>query len=155
MAGYVIHIEYREAQELAWVEINGLSNESRSARNCRFQTIGWILEIVDTVHSKTDPRNLLDDSYAVDALIKYAKMDTESAASLLAAKNWRERFEVVWQNLNDLEREEAVTLNYEYWNNYWPGFDTYNVALRKFLSNYEAQISDIHHYDPDALDGTP
>lgn len=155
MAGYVIHIEYRDEQELAWVEISGLSEESRSARTCRFQTIGWILGIVDTVHQKTHPDNLLNDDYALDALIKYAKMDADSAASLLVAKNWRKRFEVVWQDLNDLEREDAVTLNYDYWDNYWPGFDTYNVTLRKFLMNYKPQISDIRYHDPDALDLTP
>jgi hypothetical protein len=155
MAGYIIHIEYREGQELAWVEIHGLSEESRSARKCRFQTIGWILDIVDTVHSKTDPLNLLDDSYALNALIDYAKMDNESAALLLAARNWRKRFETAWGNLDDLEREEAVTLNYDYWDNYWPGFDTYNVTLRKFLLNYKPQITDVRDYDPNALDLTP
>jgi hypothetical protein len=155
MAGYIIHIEYREGQELAWVEINGFSEESRSARICRFQTIGWILDIVDTVHNKTHPDNLLDESFAVDALNKYAKMDTKSAKQLLVAKNWRKRFEVVWQDLNDREREEAVTLNYDYWDNYWPGFDTYNVTLRKFLLNYKPQITDVRDYDPSDLGLTP
>ena len=155
MAGYIIHIEYREGQELAWVEINGFSEESRSARKCRFQTIGWILDIVDTVHNKTHPDNLLNESFALDALIKYAKMDATFGEQLLVAKNWRKRFEVVWQNLDDLEREEAVTLNYDYWDNYWPGFDTYNVTLRKFLMNYKPQLSDVRDLDPDALDLTP
>ena len=85
MAGYIIHIEYREGQELAWVEINGFSEESRSARKCRFQTIGWILDIVDTVHDKTHPDNLLNESFALDALIKYAKMDATSGEQLLVA----------------------------------------------------------------------
>jgi hypothetical protein len=151
MAGYIIHIEYREGQELAWVEINGLSEESRSARKCRFQTIGWILDVVDTVHNKTHPDNLLNESFALDALIKYAKMDAKSAEQLLVAKNWRKRFEVVWEHLDDFEREEAVTLNYNYWDNYWPGFDTYNVTLRKFLMNYEPQITDVRDYDPSDL----
>lgn len=155
MAGYIIHIEYREGQELAWVEINGFSEESRSARKCRFQTIGWILDIVDTVHDKTHPDNLLNESFALDALIKYAKMDATSGEKLLVAKNWRKRFEVVWQSLDDLEREEAVTLNYDYWDNYWPGFDTYNVTLRKFLMNYKPHLSDVRDLDPDALDLAP
>lgn len=155
MAGYVIHIEYREEQELAWVEIHGLSEESRSARKCRFQTIGWILGIIDTAQEKTHPSNLLDESFAFDALIKYAKMDTKSAKQLLAEKSWRKRFEVAWQDLNDREREEAVTLNYDYWDNYWPGFDTYNVTLRKFLLNYKPQITDVRDYDPSDFDLTP
>jgi hypothetical protein len=58
MSAYVIHIEHREEKDLAWVEINYLSQESRSARRCRFQTIGWILDIVDMVNAKVDPRCL-------------------------------------------------------------------------------------------------
>ncbi|RLU08388.1 hypothetical protein CS078_15985 [Pseudomonas prosekii] len=144
---YVIHIEHREIQEFAWVEITGFSEEFRSARKCRFQTIGWILDIVDTVHNKVGAVNLLDDDYAINALIKYAKMDSDSAARLLAAPNWRKRFETAWEVLDDLEREEAVTLDYDYWHNFWPGFDTYNCTLRRFLTNYRPQILDTSSLD--------
>lgn len=149
---YVIHIEHRETQVLAWVEVLGFSEESRSARICRFQTIGWILEIVDTVHKKAGPMNILDDSYATDALIKYAKMDPDAAAELLAAPNWRERFEAAWEVLTDLEREDAVTLDYDYWDNYWPGFDSYNRTLRSFFINFKPQILDTRYHDCSGFD---
>lgn len=144
MSSYIIHIEHREEQTLTWVEINGLSTESRSARRYRFQTIGWILSIVDTVNRKVDPSDVVDDDYAINALINYAKMDPESAANLLAARDWRRRFEAAWQTLNDLEREEAITLDYDFWDNYWPGFDNFNCTLREFFikpqpKNSEAQ----------------
>jgi hypothetical protein len=142
MSAYIIHIEHREEQTLAWVEINGLSNESKSALHCRFQTMGWILSIVDTVNRKVDPNDVLDDDYATNALTNYAKMDPESAANLLAARDWRRRFEAAWQTLNDLEREEAITLDYDLWDNYWPGFDTYNRSLRHFFINFRPRISE-------------
>ena len=142
MSSYIIHIEHREEQTLTWVEIKGLSTESRSARSCRFQTIGWILSIVDTVNRKVDPIDAPDNDYALNALIDYAKMDPESAANLLAARDWRRRFEAAWQTLSDLEREEAITLDYDLWDNYWPGFDSYNRTLRKFFINLQPKISE-------------
>jgi hypothetical protein len=144
---FIIHIEHREMEVLAWVEILGFSEESKSARICRFQTIGWILEIVDTANKKAGAMNVLDDSYAIEALINYAKMTPEAAAELLAAPNWRKRFEAAWDVLDDLEREEAVTLDYDYWDNFWPGFETYNCTLRKFLINLKPQILDTRDYD--------
>lgn len=152
---YIIHIEHREKEVLAWVEILGFSEESKSARICRFQTIGWILEIVDTVHKKAGAMNMLDESFAANALIKYAKMDPLAAAELLAAPNWRNRFEAAWEVLTDLEREDAVTLDYDYWDNFWPGFETYNCTLRKFLINLKPQILDTRDYDCSGPDIVP
>lgn len=113
MSSYIIHIEHREEQDLAWVEINCLSQESRSARLCRFQTIGWILDIVDMVNAKVDPRCLADEEYAKKALIRFAKLDEASADKLLNARDWRRRFETAWQQLNNDERDEALYLDYD------------------------------------------
>jgi hypothetical protein len=133
MSAYIIHIEHREEQDLAWVEINYLSQESRSARRCRFQTIGWILDIVDMVNAKVDPRCLADEEYAKKALIKFAKLDEASADQLLNSRDWRRRFETAWQQLNNDERDEALYLDYDYWDNYWPGFDSFNCTFRDYL----------------------
>ncbi|WP_210558294.1 MULTISPECIES: hypothetical protein [unclassified Pseudomonas] len=133
MSSYIIHIEHREEQDLAWVEINSLRTESRSARRCRFQTIGWILSIVDTVNSKIDPRCLADEEYAKKALIKFTGMDEKSADQILNAHDWRRRFEAAWQILNNDERKEALHLNYDFWDNYWPGFDSFNCTLRDYF----------------------
>lgn len=135
MSSYIIHIEHREEQDLAWVEINGLSSESRSARRCRFQTIGWILSIVDTVNKKVDPRVHADEDYAKKALIKFARMDESSADLLLSARDWRRRFEAVWPTLNDEERNHAMCYDYDIWDNYWPGFGAFN---RTFYEQFYA-----------------
>jgi hypothetical protein len=152
---YIIHIEHREKEVLAWVEILSLSEESKSARLCRFQTIGWILGIVDTVHKEAGAMNVLDDSFAAEALINYAKLDPFAAAKLLTAPNWRKRFEAAWEVLTDSEREDAVTLDYDYWDNFWPGFDSYNCTLRKFLINLKPQILETRDYDCSASDLVP
>lgn len=122
----IIHIEYREEQILGWVEINGRSAESRSARRCRFQAIGWILHIVDQTESKIDPRALVDPDYAKNALIEHAMMNEESAVKLLSDKDWRRRFETVWAQLDNQEHNQAMNYDYDYWDNFWPGFDTFN-----------------------------
>lgn len=135
MSSYIIHIEHREEQDLAWVEINGLSSESKSARRCRFQTIGWILSIVDTVNKKVDPRVLADEDYAKKALMKFAHMDESSANLLLNARDWRRRFEAVWPTLNNEERNHAMCYDYDDWDNYWPGFGAFN---RTFYEQFYA-----------------
>lgn len=127
---YSIHIEYREEQVLGWVEIRDRSQESRTARRCRFQAIGWILNIVDEADSKIDRDLLADPDYAKCALINLAIMHEESADELLAAKDWRRRFEIVWASLSDYERNEALRYDYDYWDNFWPGFDTFNRTFK-------------------------
>jgi hypothetical protein len=131
MSSYIIHIEYREEQTLAWVDINELSQESRSARRCRFQTIGWIMDIVNKVNSKVDRYCLADEDYAKKALIKFAMMDEESADRLLSARDLRRRFEAAWSVLDDEERNHALNYDYDYWDNFWPGFDTYNRTFQE------------------------
>jgi hypothetical protein len=151
MSAYVIHIEYREEQTLAWVDINHLSLESRSARRCRFQTIGWILDIVDQVNSKIDPRNLADEDYAKNALIKFALMDEESTDRLLCARDWRRRFEAVWPTLDEEERDDALRYDYDGSENYWPGFDTFNRTFfeaYKVLRSSSPQKSSNTTFDP-------
>jgi hypothetical protein len=123
---YVINIEHHENQVLGAVEINDYSLESRTARRCRFQTIGWILGIVDKVNSKIDPSLLADEQYAQKALMTFAMMGEDAANRLIAARDWRRRFEIVWAILNDEERDHALHYDYDDWDNFWPGFDTFN-----------------------------
>ncbi|MHC8378407.1 hypothetical protein ACYZT3_21105 [Pseudomonas sp. MDT1-16] len=147
MSSYIIHIEHREEQDLAWVEINALSQESKSARRCRFQTIGWILSIVDTVNKKVDPRIVEDEDYAKKALIKFAKMDEASADLLLSARDWRRRFEAVWPTLDDEQREHALRYDYDDWDNYWPGFDTFNRTLYEQYFMPQPNVAQEKTYD--------
>jgi len=135
---YTIHIEHREEQDLGWVEINDYSSESRTARRCRFQAIGWILDIVDKANSKIDPRCLADEEYAQKALVKFVKMDEDVAYQLIAAPDWRRRFEIVWAILNDEERDHALYYDYDCWDNFWPGFDTFNRTFFEAMGQLRA-----------------
>jgi hypothetical protein len=82
-----------------------------------------------------DPRCLADEEYAKKALIRFAKLDEASADQLLNARDWRRRFETAWQQLDNNERDEALYLDYDFWDNYWPGFDSFNCTHSVTISS--------------------
>lgn len=133
MEPYVIHVEHLENTKIAFVVFNDLSEVPQSVRECRFQTIGWILCVYDKMNSLVDEwEEIGRESNVFDAFRNFASLDYETSDSLLRAQNWRERFSLVWPRLSYQEQELA--LRYEYDDednkNYWLGFDSYNSIFR-------------------------
>jgi hypothetical protein len=62
-------------------------------------------------------------------------LDEASADQLLNARDWRRRFETAWQQLDNNERDEALYLDYDFWDNYWPGFDFFNCTHSVTISS--------------------
>lgn len=128
---YFIDVTYMEIQALAKVTISDSSEYCRSTRESQFQCIGWILNIVKTQRSKVDDEWLVNPDYAVEALVSIAGLTYEHAVELIAMQTVKEQFRFVWELLDDDERDLAINLNYEAYDNFWPSFDVYNIAWAK------------------------
>lgn len=115
---------------------NDLGEVPRSVRECRFQTIGWILYVFDKMRSLVDEwDDIVRESNVSDALRNLASLDWETASALVRAETWRERFNLVWLVLS--HQDQALALGYDYDEeenkNYWPGFDSFNMMFRDFM----------------------
>jgi len=123
---YCIDVGYLEKETVCKVEIFGVSEESRAARESQFQCIGWLLEIFDFARSKVDEHGLVNPEYEQEALERIARLKPEQAITLLGLKTLKSRFEYVWEIIGDFERKNALESFISY-DNYWPGFDTYSL----------------------------
>lgn len=104
-------------------------------RECRFQAIGWILNIYEKLNALADDYDEVGQRGNIRiALIDLASMDEEVSRQLVRAGSWRKRFEIVWPTLSYKERQHALDCRYdvEINVNYWPGFDTYNHILLRY-----------------------
>jgi hypothetical protein len=136
MEPYSIHVEHLENTKMAFVVFNDLGEVPQSVRECRFQTIGWILYVFDKMRALVDEwEEIVHESNVSDALRNLASLDWETACSLVRAENWRERFNLIWPVLG--YQEQALALRYDYDDqcnkNYWPGFDSFNMMFRDFV----------------------
>ncbi|MNE67326.1 hypothetical protein D3C77_115550 [compost metagenome] len=141
---YDISISFMETQALAKVTIFGASEHCKSARISQFQCIGWILEIVRTVKSKIDEEWLVNPEYATEALVRIGGLSEESASKLMQRTSLGDQFEYVWSCIEDSEREIAIHMNFDNFDNFWPGFDVYSRAWSRSLSlmHNQPQLSD-------------
>ena len=130
---YDISISFMEVQALAKVTIFGASEHSKSARISQFQCIGWILEIDRTVKSKIDEEWLTNPEYATEALVRIGGLSEQAAAELMKKSSLQDQFEYVWSYIGDSEREIAIHMNFEHFDNFWPGFDAYSRAWSSSL----------------------
>lgn len=138
MESYVIHTQLYENWKYVFVEINHLNDAPQSVRECRFQTIGWILHIYEKSNSLLDDWEEIGQRGNVRiALIELASMDEEVSRQLVRAIDWRERFEIVWPMLSNQERKQALSYRYDDEDNinYWPGFDIYNQILLRYVEH--------------------
>lgn len=132
MESYIIHIRHRQNEKWVFAEINHLHDAPQSVKECRFQTIGWILHIYEKVNSLADTWEDVGQKGNIRvALMELASLDEETSRQLVRAENWREQFNLVWPMLSPGERRQALSCDYddEDWVNYWPGFDTFNKIL--------------------------
>lgn len=132
MESYVIHECHVQGEKYAFVKINNLIDTPQSVRECRFQTIGWILHLYEKVNSLVNNREeiIQKDNIRI-ALIQLASLDEEVSLQLVRAQNWRMQFDLVWPTLTPQERKQALSYVYdgEAYVNYWPGFGTFNEIL--------------------------
>ncbi|RZO09437.1 hypothetical protein EKG40_08270 [Pseudomonas moorei] len=136
MEPYIIHVQHFEDTRIAFVEFSDLRNAPQSVRECRFQTIGWILNTHEKLNSLVeDCGQITHEDNFVDALTRLASLDSMIASDLIRAENWRDKFNMIWPILSFQEHEQALLLNYDTYDykNYWPGFDTFNVIFHKYF----------------------
>lgn len=132
MESYVIHIRHFQDEKWVFAEINHLQDAPQSVKECRFQTIGWILHICKKVNVLADTwENVGQKGNIRIALMEFALLDDEISRQLVRSENWREQFNLVWPILSPRERRQALSYDYdgEDFVNYWPGFDTFNQIL--------------------------
>lgn len=134
---YRIDVSYMENQQLSEVTIYGQSEHSKSARISQFQRIGWILEIKKEVEVVTQEEYLVNPDYAEEALARIGGITQDEARMLLSKKGWREVFEYTWSILPQKERDMAIRMDYQFYDNYWPGFEFYNCTFHAMLSATE------------------
>lgn len=139
MESYSIHVEHSENTKMAFVIFNELGEVSQSVRECRFQTIGWILYVFDKMRALVDEWDeIVHESNVPDALRNLASLDWETACALVRAETWRERFNLIWPLLS--YQDQALALGYDYDDeenkNYWPGFDSFNMMFRDFIQKF-------------------
>ena len=132
MESYVIHIRHFQDEKWVFAEINHLQDAPQSVKECRFQTIGWILHICKKVNALADTwENVGQKGNIRIALMEFALLDDEISRQLVRSENWREQFNLVWPILSPRERRQALSYDYDGEDlvNYWPGFDTFNQIL--------------------------
>jgi hypothetical protein len=136
MESYSIHVEHSENTKMAFVIFNDLGEVPQSVRECKFQTIGWILYVFDKMRALVDEWDeIVHESNVSDALINLASLDWETARALVRAETCRERFSLIWPLLS--YQDQILALGYDYDGeenkNYWPGFDSFNMMFHDFI----------------------
>lgn len=124
---YCIKVGYFEKETLIHVEIYGTSEEYRSTRISQFQCIGWLLGIFD--HAKNLVKSCngdLDAGYDQEALERVAALSSAEASHLISLRTLNDRFEYVWEVIGESERNIAQAMDFNAYDNFWPGFDTYS-----------------------------
>ncbi|MFJ7789314.1 hypothetical protein [Pseudomonas sp. NPDC096925] len=136
---YTIDMCFMEGQSVAKVTIHGISELYKSVRTSQFQCIGWILEITRLVKSKVDGGSVVNPEYAVQALINIGGLSEIQAEELMLIQDVEGQFRYVWSCLDETERECAIHMNFDHYDNFWPGFDYYSCAWSESLCHIEAQ----------------
>ncbi len=141
LESYVIHTQLHDYGKYVDAKINHFDDAPQSVRECRFQAIGWILNIYEKLNALADDYEEVGQRGNIQiSLIELASMDEEVSLQLVRANSWRERFEIVWPTISYKERQYALDCCYDGENivNYWPGFDTYNhILLRHAKQSFD------------------
>ncbi len=123
-----------ESQESSQHDLGEFSERKQSAGHSKFQRIGWILKIIEESVGCFDDLegSLADFDGALEALEKYAGLGEDECEYLLALTTHQDRFEYVWRLLNEEEREIAIQMDYTQWQNFWPGFETFQMRALQY-----------------------
>ncbi len=139
---YSINICINENTSAVFLEFNYLSNEYRIVRICRFQCIGWILDAVSQVEVEVqNGATWMNPEASVDALMRFPKIPESLARRLIATDSKDERFDLAWNHISDEEKNTAITVNFDYYHNFWPRFHSYAKAIALHVANTQ-QLND-------------
>jgi len=137
---YCINVSHLERETLVSVTITGRSEEFRSVKISQFQCIGWLLGIFDHAQRLADRYDgLLNPGFDQEALERVAVLLPNQATRLLALTTLRDRFEYVWEIIGEGEREVARIMDFRYFDNFWPDFDSYSLIWNPNPSPYPGQ----------------
>ena len=133
---YSISVCINEISSSVFLDFERLSEEFRIVRICRFQCIGWILSAVDQVEFEVqNGATWVNPEESVKALMRFPDIPEYLARKLIASGSKNEQFSLVWDFLSDAEKNEAITVNFDYYHNFWPGFQLYATAISLQIAN--------------------
>ncbi|NWD64142.1 hypothetical protein [Pseudomonas sp. IPO3774] len=123
---YSISVSSNELESAVGLDFEYLSNEFRIVRICRFQCIGWILDAVAKVeHEARSGSTWTNPEESVKALMRFPCVPENLARKLIVAESTEEKFNLVWNYISDDEKNTAITINFNHYHNFWPGFQLY------------------------------
>jgi len=99
----------------------------------RFQHIGAILDMFD-MYASAGPDQWAYDALAALDMLASQGIDRPLADYFIASQDWASRFRLAWALIDDNERAEAITEEFDVLHNYWPGFGYYNKTLSKHIA---------------------
>lgn len=133
---YSISVCINENSSAVFLNFERLSEEFRIVRICRFQCIGWILSAVAQVEVEVqNGATWHNPEESVKALMRFPDIPEYLARKLIASGRRNEQFMLVWDFLSDAEKNEAITVNFDYYHNFWPGFQLYATAIALQIAN--------------------
>lgn len=138
-----------EHESLIYLNFDGYSNEFKITTICRFQCIGWILDaVMQLEHELTNGATWMNPESTVKTLMHLTSLPEVLARKLILASYVNERFLLVWDHLTDDEKNTALTVNFDYYHNFWPSFQLYASAISLHLAN----TSNLNDYKKKAND---
>jgi len=133
---YSISVCINENSSSVFLNFERISEEFRIVRYCRFQCIGWVLSAVAQVEVEVqNGATWVNPEESVKALMRFPKIPENLARKLIASDSQSEQFSLVWDFLSDAEKNEAITVNFDYFHNFWPGFQLYATAISLQIAN--------------------
>ena len=133
---YSIEVCINENSSAVFLNFERISDEFRIVRYCRFQCIGWILSAVAQVEAEVQHGATWENpEESVKALMQFPDIPEYLARRLIASGSKSEQFSLVWNFLSDTEKNEAITVNFDYSHNFWPGFQLYATAISLQIAN--------------------
>lgn len=133
---YSINLVTNETSSAVFLEFEYLSDEFKIVKICRFQCIGWILDAVSQVEVEVlNGAIWMNPEASVNALIKFPKIPEALAKNIISSNSKYERFNLAWNYITDEEKNSAITVNFDYYHNFWPNFQIYAKAFALHLVN--------------------
>lgn len=86
-------------------------------------------------HELTNGATWMNPESTVKTLMHLACLPEVLARKLISTSYVNERFLLVWEHLTDNERNTALTVNFDYYHNFWPNFQLFATAISLHLAN--------------------
>lgn len=137
---YSISVGSNELESAVTLDFEYLSNEYRVVKVCRFQCIGWVLDAVAKVeHEVRSGSFWTNPEESVNALMQFPCVPENLARKLIATESTEEKFNLVWNYISDDEKNTAITINFNHYHNFWPGFQLYARMITLHMANTPEQ----------------